>query len=75
MVAPSASDTDVDIAVQCTPMAGREDASGGIVVRVAAGLSSVVRASALEDNFWLDASDRGRHQWATACVPPPALKQ
>jgi hypothetical protein len=75
MVAPSASDTDVDVAVQCTPMAGREDASGGIVVRVAEGLSSVVHASALEDNFWLDASDRGRHQWATARAPPPALGQ
>jgi hypothetical protein len=75
MVAPSASYTDVDVAVQCTPMAGRDDASGGIVVRFAEGLASVMRASALEDHFWLDASDRGRHQWATACVPPPALKQ
>jgi hypothetical protein len=75
MVAPSASYTDVAVAVQCTPMAGRDDASGGIIVRVTEGLASVVRANALEDHVRLDASDCGRHQWATARGPPPTLGQ
>src|SRR5439155_3908570 len=35
LVAPSASYTDVDVSVQFKPMAGREDASGGIVFRFA----------------------------------------
>jgi hypothetical protein len=75
IVAPSASYTDVDVTVQFKPMAGREDASGGIVVRFAEGHYYVVRANALENNFRLYAYDRGRHQLATARVQPPALGQ
>jgi len=75
IVAPSASHTDVDVSVQFKPMAGREDASGGIVFRFAEGHYYVVRANALENNFRLYAYERGRHQLATARVPPPALGQ
>jgi len=75
LVAPSASYTDVDVSVQFKPMAGREDASGGIVFRFAEGHYYVVRANAMENNFRLYAYERGRHQLATARVQPPALEQ
>jgi hypothetical protein len=75
IVAPSAPYTDVDISVQFKPMAGRGDASGGIVFRFAAGHYYVVRANALESNFRLYYYDRGRHQLATASVQPPTLGQ
>jgi len=75
IVAPSALYTDVDVSVRFKPMAGREDASGGIVFRFAEGHYYVVRANALENNFRLYSYDRGRHQLATASVQPPALGQ
>jgi hypothetical protein len=75
IVAPSAPYTDVDVSVRFKPLAGREDASGGIVFRFAEGHYYVVRANALENNFRLYYYDRGRHQLATASVPPPALGQ
>jgi hypothetical protein len=75
IVAPSAPYTDVDVSVQFKPMAGREDASGGIVFRFSEGHYYVVRANALENNFRLYAYDRGRQQLATAHVQPPALGQ
>jgi len=75
IVAPPVSYTDVDVSVCFKPMAGREDASGGIVFRFAAGHYYVVRANALENNFRLYTYDRGRHQLATARVQPPALGQ
>lgn len=75
IVAPSASYTDVDVSVQFKPMAGREDASGGIVFRYAAGRYYVVRANALEDNFRLYAYHRGRQELVSAHVQPPALGQ
>ena len=75
IVAPSAPYTDVDVSVRFKPMAGREDASGGIVFRFAEGHYYVVRANALENNFRLYYYDRGRHQLATASVQPPALGQ
>ena len=56
-------------------MAGREDASGGIVFRFHDGRYYVVRANAREDNFRLYSYDRGRHQLASAHVAPPALGQ
>jgi hypothetical protein len=56
-------------------MAGRDDASGSSVVRVAEGRDAVVRADALEDNVRRYDEDRGRHQVATACVQPPMLGQ
>jgi len=75
IVAPSAPYKDVDVSVRFMPMAGQEDASGGIVFRFAAGHYYVVRANALENNFRLYYYDRGRHQLATATVQPPALGQ
>ena len=75
IVAPPGPYTDVDVSVRFKPMAGREDASGGIVFRFAAGHYYVVRANALENNFRLYYYDRGRHQLATANVQPPALGQ
>ena len=65
----------VDVSVRFKPMAGREDASGGIVFRCAEGRYYVVRANALENNVRLYYYDRGRHQLATARVQPPALGQ
>jgi hypothetical protein len=44
------------------PIAGREDASGGMVFRLADGRSYVVRANALENNVRLYDDDRSRHQ-------------
>jgi hypothetical protein len=75
IVAPSEPYTDVDVSVRFKPLAGREDASGGIVFRFAAGHYYVVRANALENNFRLYYYGRGRHQLATTSVPPPALGQ
>jgi hypothetical protein len=75
IVPPSGPYTDVDVSVRFKPMAGREDASGGIVFRFAEGHYYVVRANALENNFRLYYYDRGRHQLATASVQPPTLGQ
>lgn len=66
---------DVDVSVMFKPMAGREDASGGIVFRFDKGKYYVVRANAREDNFRLYSYDRGRRQIATAEVKAPALGQ
>jgi hypothetical protein len=75
IVAPSGSYTDVDVSVRFKPISGREDASGGIVLRFADGHYYVVRANALENNFRLYYYDRSRYQLATASVQPPALGQ
>jgi len=74
IVAPGAY-SDVDVSMKFKPIAGREDASGGIVVRFNDGRYYVVRANALEDNFRLYSYDRGRRQIATASVKAPALGQ
>ncbi len=73
-VAPG-SYADVDVSMKFRPISGREDASGGIIVRFNDGRYYVVRANALEDNFRLYSYDRGRRQLATARVKPPALGQ
>jgi len=75
IVAPPGPYTDVDVSVRFKPISGREDASGGIVLRFTEGRYYVVRANALENNFRLYYYDRGRHQLATASVQPPALGQ
>jgi hypothetical protein len=72
IVAPG-SYTDVDVSMKFKPISGREDASGGIVLRFSDGKYYVVRANAFEDNFRLYHYDRGRRQIATAKVKPPAL--
>jgi Domain of Unknown Function (DUF1080) len=72
IVAPGAY-ADVDVTMTFKPISGRQDASGGIVIRFAEGKYYVVRANALEDNFRLYDYDRGRRQLATARVKAPAL--
>ena len=74
IVAPG-SYADVEVSMQFKPIAGREDASGGIVFRFTDGKYYVVRANALEDNLRLYYYDRGRRQIATARVKAPALGQ
>jgi hypothetical protein len=75
IVAPSGPYTDVEVSVRFKPISGQEDASGGIVFRLADGRYYVVRANALEDNFRLYYYDRGRRQLASARVKAPALGQ
>src|SRR6267142_3957505 len=75
IVAPGGPYGDVDVSMKFKPVAGREDASGGIVFRFTDGKYYVVRANALEGNFRLYAYDRGRRQLASASVKPPALGQ
>ena len=73
IVAPGGPYPDVEVSVSFKPIAGREDASGGIVFRLAGGRYYIVRANALEDNFRLYDYDRRRRQLASARVEPPAL--
>lgn len=75
IVAPAGPFTDVDVSVKFDPLSGKEDASGGIVLRFTDGKYYVVRANALEGNFRLYSYDRGRRQLASASVKPPALGQ
>jgi hypothetical protein len=75
IVAPPGAYRDVDVSVRFKPIAGREDASGGIVFRWMDGHYYVIRANALEGNFRLYTYDRGRRQIASASVTPPALGQ
>jgi hypothetical protein len=75
IVAPGGPFADVDASVRFKPIAGREDASGGIVFRFHDGKYYVIRANALENNFNLYAYDRGRRQLAGVRVSAPALGQ
>ena len=75
IVAPSGPYSDVDVTMKFKPIAGREDASGGIVFRFADGRYYLIRANALENNFRLYYYDGGRRMLATASVRPPALGQ
>jgi hypothetical protein len=73
IVAPGGPYTDVDVSVRFKPISGREDASGGIVFRFAAGRYYVIRANALEDNLTFYYYDQGRSEIASERVAPPAL--
>lgn len=75
IVAPPGPFTDVDVSVKFDPLSGKEDASGGIVLRFAGGKYYVIRANALESNFRLYSYDRGRRQLASANIKTPALGQ
>ena len=75
IAAPGGPYGDVEVSMKFKPIAGREDASGGIVFRFTDGKYYVVRANALEDNFRLYSYDRGRRELATATVKAPALGQ
>src|SRR5438552_691083 len=75
IVAPPGPYTDVDVSLKFKPISGKEDASGGIVLRFTDSKYYVVRANALENNFRLYYYDRGRRQLASASVQAPALGQ
>jgi hypothetical protein len=75
IVAPGGPYADLDVSVRFKPIAGREDASGGIVFRFSEGRYYVIRANALEDNFNFYYYDRGRHEITGASVKRPALGQ
>jgi hypothetical protein len=75
IVAPGGPYRAVAVSVRFKPIAGSEDASGGIVVRFSEGRYYVVRANALEDNFRFYDYDRARHMLASANVATPALGQ
>jgi len=75
IVAPGGPYRAVDVSVRFKPISGSEDASGGIVLRFAAGRYYVVRANALEDNFRFYYYDGGRHMLASANVAAPVLDQ
>ncbi len=67
--------SDVDVTVKIRPVSGKEDASGGIVVRAKDGRNYlIVRANALEENVRLYAvKDGSRNQLASARVAAPKL--
>jgi hypothetical protein len=66
---------DVDVAVRFRPISGKEDASGGIVLRASDGKNYlVVRANALENNFRLYTVVNGKRSTiASATVTEPKL--
>src|SRR5215470_8435650 len=66
IVAPGGPYANVTVSARFRPMAGREDASGGIVFRFSEGRYYLVRANALEDNFRLYYYDHGRYMITTA---------
>ena len=66
---------DVDVSVRFRPVSGREDASGGIIVRAKDGQNYLlVRANALENNFRLYTIVNGKRSTiASARVNEPQL--
>jgi hypothetical protein len=66
---------DVDVTVRFRPVSGKEDASGGIILRAADGKNYLlVRANALENNFRLYTIVNGRRSTiASARVSEPKL--
>jgi len=75
IVAPGGPYENVSVSVRFKPLAGREDASGGIVFRYSEGRYYLIRANALEDNFRLYYYDGSRRMLASATTNPPALGQ
>jgi len=67
--------TDVDVSVRFRPISGKEDASGGIILRARDGQNYLlVRANALENNFRLYTMVNGsRRTIASARVNEPKL--
>jgi len=66
---------DVDVAVRFRPISGKEDASGGIILRAKDGRNYfLVRANALENNFRLYTIVNGKRSTiASARVTEPTL--
>lgn len=65
--------SDVDVTVRFRPISGKEDASGGVILRAKDAKNYyLVRANALEDNFRLYTMKGGsRHQLASTKVDAP----
>jgi len=66
---------DVDVSVRFRPISGKEDASGGVIVRAKDGVNYLlVRANALENNFRLYTIVNGKRSTiASARVTEPRL--
>src|SRR5207247_4370584 len=66
---------DVDVSVRFRPISGKEDASGGIIIRAKDGQNYLlVRANALENNFRLYTIVKGKRSTiASARVTEPKL--
>src|SRR5947207_4015126 len=66
---------DVDVSVRFRPVSGKEDASGGVIVRAKDGQNYLlVRANALENNFRLYTIVNGKRSTiASARVNEPKL--
>ena len=75
IVAPGGPYANVMVSARFRPMAGREDASGGIVFRFLEGRYYLVRANALENNFRFYYYERGRRMITSTSVKAPALGQ
>ena len=67
---------DVDVSVRFRPISGKEDASGGIILRARDGQNYLLlRANALENNFRLYSIVNGRRRTlASAKVVEPKLR-
>jgi len=67
--------SDVDVSVRFRPISGKEDASGGIILRARDGQNYLlVRANALENNFRLYTLVNGKRSTiASARVTEPSL--
>src|SRR5262249_4800966 len=67
--------SDVDVSVRFRPVSGREDASGGIILRAKDGQNYLlVRANALENNFRLYTIVNGKRSTITSArVSEPKL--
>jgi len=73
IVAPGGPYGNVLVSVRFRPIAGGEDASGGIVFRFSQGRYYLVRANALEDNFRLYYYDGRRHMIVSTAIKAPQL--
>jgi hypothetical protein len=73
ILAPGGPYTNFEASVRFKPIAGREDASAGIVFRFSEGRYYVIRANSLEDNFRLYYYDGGRFMLTTTTVMAPML--
>ncbi|HVE39724.1 MAG TPA: family 16 glycoside hydrolase [Planctomycetota bacterium] len=69
--------SDVDVTVKFRPISGKEDASGGLIVRAKDAKNYyLVRANGLEDNFRLyTMKDGSRNQLASTKVDAPKLRE
>jgi 3-keto-disaccharide hydrolase len=75
IVAPGGPYSNLLVTARFKPLAGREDASGGIVFRFSEGRYYLARANALEDNFRFYYHDRSRHMISSTTTKAPSIGQ